>query len=133
MTMMTPNQQALKIVLRLFKDPSYYFQPCGKNFTETATWIVPSVNTTGDMVVTVDVSPKAVRARQMMKEMMLALFLDVIGSRLRPEVKRMFLTDVLKERERIEEARYDFIGCVKGVLNGSITKETEIKKICGVH
>lgn len=129
----TPNQQALKIVKRLLKDPSYYFNPCGDAVTKPMTWIVPDVNTGGDRIVIVDASPKAVRSRQMMKEMMLALFLEVISYRLRPSVKRMLLADVLKERDNIEEAQYDFIGCVRGVINGTIIDEGDIKKVIGVH
>jgi hypothetical protein len=131
-TMVTPEKQAFSIMLRLFKDPSYYFKPCGSNAT-TTTWVVEDVTTGGDTVVTVDASPKAKKTRQMMKAMVLALLLDVLGCRLNPSAKRTLLVNILKERERPEEAQYDFIGFVRGVLNGTIVKEGDIERLIGVH
>lgn len=127
------ERQALRIVRRLFKQPRLYFQPCGGVVTQPVTWVIRDMRSGGDRVVVVDASPKAVKTRQMMKEMMLALLLHLISDRLHPVVKQKFLADVLEERNSVEEPQYDFIGCVKGVLNGTITNEGDIRRVIGVH
>ena len=94
--------------------------------------MITDARTGSEESVVVDVSPKAVHTRQMMKEMILALFLNVLSQKLNPSAKQTLLVNVLKERHRVDEARYDFIGGVASILNGTVSDEGNIKMAFGV-